>query len=150
MDDRLGILLDVGCGSSKQAGWVGMDLRPCEGVDIVHDVTDLPWPFPPNYCLRILMSHIYEHIEPKYRFGVIDEAWRIMKPGGQLLLSAPHASSMGAHQDPSHYTCPNEVTFQYFDPTFGLYNIYHPKPWKLVRNDWNLQGSVEVIMEPMK
>ena len=31
------IRLDVGCGSNKQHGYVGMDIRKIKGVDIVHD-----------------------------------------------------------------------------------------------------------------
>jgi hypothetical protein len=99
------------------------------------------------------MSHLWEHIEPKYRIDVANEVWRIMKSGGQWLISAPYACSPGAQQDPTHYPCPNKDTFVYFDPAAGdgvLYNVYKPKPWTLVRNDFQLAGNIEVIMEPRK
>jgi hypothetical protein len=68
------------------------------------------------------------------------------------LISAPYYSSFGACQDPTHYTCPNEATFAYFDPNnhSGLYDIYKPKPWNLVHNCWNSVGNIEVILEPIK
>jgi hypothetical protein len=65
-------------------------------------------------------------------------------------LSAPYAGSFGASQDPTHYPCPNEATFTYFDPDKALYGIYTPKPWKLLRNAWRVNGNLEVIMEPRK
>lgn len=80
----------------------------------------------------------------------MDELWRIMKPDGQLLISVPYYMSFGATQDPTHYTCPNEATFTYFDPKQPLYNIYKPKPWKLARNNYNLSGNMEVILEAIK
>lgn len=147
---RSGIRLDLGCGENKQKGWVGMDVRKVKGVDIVHDVQKFPWPIPSNSCFQVLMSHLWEHIEPKYRIKVMDELWRVIKDGGQLLLSAPYATSRGAFQDPTHYPCPNEATFTYFDPNFPLYQVYKPRPWKLTRNNYQMNGNVEIILEPRK
>lgn len=127
-----------------------MDIRKVEGVDIVWDVTKFPYPIPSNSCLMILMSHLWEHIEPKYRMDVMNELWRIMKPDGQLLLSSPYANSFGCHQDPTHYNCPNEATFTYFDMGYPLYRVYKPKPWKIIRNDYSLNGCLEVILEAQK
>jgi predicted SAM-dependent methyltransferase len=149
LKSKSGIMLDVGCSDHKQPGFVGMDIRPVKGVDIVHDVEELPWPLPDECCNLVLMSHLWEHIEPKYRVRVMDELWRILKPGRQLLISSPYATSVGAFQDPTHYTCPNENTFTYFDPTKPLYQIYKPKPWRLVRNDWVAIGNMEVILEKL-
>jgi len=83
-----------------------------------------------------------------------------------LLLSAPYYQSFGALQDPTHYGCPNEATFTYFDPLVVnnkpgipvsqiltdsiLYNIYVPKPWRLCRNSYQFTGNMEVILEPEK
>lgn len=147
---KAGIRLDIGCGSNKQPGYVGMDIRKVPGVDIVHDAQKFPYPIPSNVCLQVLLSHLWEHIEPKYRIHLMDEIWRIMKPGGQLLLSSPYYLSFGALQDPTHYGCPNEATFTYFDPSQPMYGIYKPKPWKLVRNNYIMTGNMEVILEAIK
>lgn len=148
--DDMGILLDIGCGENKHKGWIGMDIRKVKGVDIIHNVQDFPWPIPDNIVFQALCSHLWEHIEPKYRLQFMDELWRIMKPDGQLLLSTPYYQSVGACQDPTHYTCPTEGTFTYFDPNYPLYGIYKPKPWKLVRNDYNWNGNLEAILEAIK
>lgn len=146
-----GIRLDIGCGEGKKMPhWIGMDIVPNEGVDIVWDVQDIPFPIPDDSCFQILLSHMWEHIEPKFRIKVINELWRIMKHEGQLLISAPYYLSFGAHQDPTHYPCPNESTFFYFDPKYDIWQIYKPKPWKVVRCDYQMNGQLEVIMEAQK
>lgn len=148
---KSGIMLDIGCGDHKQKNWIGMDKRPCEGVDIVHDVQDFPWPIPDNVVFRALCSHLWEHIEPKYRIQFMDEVWRVMKPDGELMIAVPYYMSLGATQDPTHYTCPNEYTFTYFDPTYEpLYGIYKPKPWKIIVNDYRMNGNLEVVLNARK
>lgn len=150
LETAKGIQLDIGCGEKKQKGWVGIDARPCEGVDIVHDLQVFPWPLPDSVALRALCSHLWEHIEPKYRIRFMDEIWRVMKPEGQLLLSAPYWTSFGAFQDPTHYPCPNEATFTYFDSSQPLYEIYKPKPWKIIVNNYQYNGNLEVVLEARK
>jgi SAM-dependent methyltransferase len=147
---KAGIRLDIGCGEAKQRGFVGMDVRQLPGVDIQHDAQDFPYPIPDSTCLQILLSHLWEHIEPRYRIALMDELWRIMKPDGQLLVSSPYYLSFGACQDPTHYPCPNEATFLYFVPDSPLWQIYKPKPWRCIRNDYCQNGNLEVIMEAVK
>jgi hypothetical protein len=147
---KSGIRLDLGCSDHKQKGFVGLDIRKCNGVDIVWDVTKFPYPIPKDTCNLILMSHLWEHIEPKYRVTVMDELWRISRDTGQLMISCPYAGSFGASQDPTHYPCPNEATFTYFDPDYPLFRVYYPKPWKLVRNNYQMNGNLEVILEARK
>ncbi len=143
------IKLDIGCGNNKQQGFVGMDARELKGVDIVHNLEEFPYPLPDNCCSIILGSHIVEHIKPWFTISMFDELWRIMKVGGELVLSTPYAGSRGFWQDPTHCNGFNEVTFQYFDTEYPLYNIYKPKPWKIRKGFpcWQCTGNMEVIME---
>ena len=148
-----GIKLDVGCGQFKQKGFVGLDQHKQTGVDIVHDIQHFPWPVPDNSCFQVLMSHVWEHVEPKYRFAVMDELWRIIRHDGQLLLSCPYAGSYLEAAHPAHYMCPNEATFQFFDPDFMLWHscsYKKPLPWKIVRSVFSLNGCIEMILEPRK
>lgn len=151
---KSGIRLDVGCGQNKQKGYIGLDIGKLPGVDIVHDIQKFPWPVPDNCCFQILFSHVWEHVEPKYRFRVMDEFWRICRFDGQLLIAAPYAGSYLEAAHPAHYMCPNELTFTFFDPDYELHhacsNQEKPKPWKIIRNMPNPVGVIEVIMEPRK
>jgi len=148
-----GIKLDVGCGIFKQKGCVGLDAVKHPNVDIVHDVQKFPWPVPDDICSRIIMSHLWEHIEPKYRFQVMDELWRICRHDGQLFLSCPYAGSFLEAAHPAHYMCPNEATFQFFDPDYQLWHscsYKKPLPWKIVQVMFAMTGTIEIIFEPRK
>lgn len=143
------IMLDVGCGFNKQAGYIGMDKRQVDNVDIVHDAEIFPWPLENDSCAVILMSHLIEHIKPWLRIDLLNECWRIMEHDGLLLIVTPHALSFGMSQDPTHIAPGwNEATPAYFDPehSSGLYTIYKPKPWKIVRLVYNTRGNIELAM----
>jgi SAM-dependent methyltransferase len=150
--DQSGIQLDLGCGGNKQGlDWVGMDLRPLPGVDIVHDLEEFPWPLPDECVTRAVASHVVEHINPHkgvfLRF--MDEVWRVMKPDGQFAISLPYWLSQGYAQDPTHCNPCNEQTWSYFDPERHeglLYNIYAPKPWKIEYLAWEVHGNMEVVL----
>ncbi len=150
---KAGIKLDVGCGKDKQKGFVGLDIIKHPKVDIIHDVQKFPWPVPNSVCFQILMSHLWEHIEPKYRFQLMDECWRICRHDGQLLISAPYANSIGAAAHPAHYGCPNGLTFTFFDPNYELFHAtsyQQPKPWKIKSLHYSMAGTLELILEPRK
>jgi len=149
--EHAGIRLDIACGHNKRPGWLGIDVRDLPGVDIVHNLEVYPWPLPDGCVLAAICSHYVEHIDPA-RFGFVkfmDEVWRVMRPGGQLLIATPHAWSVGYGQDPTHCNPVNENTFDYFDPEGPrsgglLYGIYEPKPWRVEYLAWHPAGNVEV------
>jgi SAM-dependent methyltransferase len=149
ISSKAGILLDIGCGSNKRKGFVGMDKRAVEGVDIVHDLEVFPYPLEDESCLTIVGSHIVEHIKPWLMIEFMDELWRLLKPDGQLALSMPYGVSFGFVQDPTHCNPCNEATWQYFDPDKPLYGIYRPKPWRITPGFpvWQVTGNMEVVLE---
>ena len=153
-DRNQGIKLDLACGASKQSNdWVGIDILPFHGVDIIHDIEEQPFPLPDECCSVILASHILEHINPA-KFGFINlmnELWRVMKPNGELMISVPYAGSKGYWQDPTHCNPIIQDTFFYFDPLAvggGLYRFYEPKPWKIddSRFFWQPHGNMELVL----
>jgi hypothetical protein len=144
-----GIKLDVGAGDNKQAGFLGLDIRPTPNADIVWDCEIVPYPIPDECAEVILVSHLIEHMTPGVVPTLMDEWWRIAKTGGQLWLATPYAGSFGFWQDPTHVHGWNEATATYFDPAQFLFNIYKPKPWKIIKNDWFQHGNMEIIFEKL-
>ena len=63
-ENNQGIKLDIGCSGYKHKGFVGMDIRPEPGVDIVHNLEQFPYPLPDDSCSIILASHVLEHMNP--------------------------------------------------------------------------------------
>lgn len=151
---KSGIRLDIGCGASKQSpAWVGIDIRPLPGVDIVHDVEVYPWPLPDECVSVAVCSHLIEHINP-HKGGFLrfmDEVWRVLKPDAEFAIACPHGASPGYLQDPTHCNQVNETTWAYFDPlepnTGGmLYKFYRPKPWKIKALSWDPAANIEVVL----
>jgi len=63
----------------------GIDVRPGPGVDFVADVEDLP--FPTSSVGTVLALNTFEHV-PHFWRG-FDEIFRVLRPDGVLLVSAP-------------------------------------------------------------
>jgi len=55
--------LNLGCGKDIREGFINLDLYDGEGVDIVHNFTDLPLPFEDHSIDYILCSNILEHLK---------------------------------------------------------------------------------------
>lgn len=152
---KSGIRLDIGGGDNPQPGFVNIDILPLPKVDIVWDLEETPWPLPDECVLTAVASHVLEHITPhKGTFiRVMDEIWRVLKPGAQFAFVVPHASSHGYQQDPTHINQLNETTMHYFDPdpegrNIGqqLYAFYRPRPWKIEKQYFNPEGNLEVLL----
>jgi len=123
--------LDIGCGDRKATGHVGMDRQACDGVDVIHDWNDLPWPFENAEFVEARASHVVEHICPLRIIEWIDEVWRVLKVGGRLHIAMPYAGSGSYAQDPTHCLQATEKTWQYFDPQYSLHSVYRSRPWRV-------------------
>jgi len=81
--------LNLGCGSNKIPGYTNVDVEPSCEPDLVHDFTKAPLPFEDNSVEEILFFHTVEHISKKLHHAIFNEFWRVLKPGGTLIVSYP-------------------------------------------------------------
>lgn len=107
--------LDVGCGGNKMAGAFGVDLHPFPGVDLVHDLDEVPWPLDGNQFDRIIARHIIEHVRDPISF--LNEIHRIAKPGAMVEVVTPHYSNRCAYTDPTHRRYLSARAFDFFTGT---------------------------------
>jgi len=133
------IKLDIACGQNKQEGYTGIDIAPCDGVDIVHDLWTYPWPIEDDSVEQAFCSHYVEHIPMEYikfidgrpydgtlvhgapnqitrkdaLLAFFDEVYRILVPDGTITIIGPYANSDRAWQDPTHRRAINANTFLY-------------------------------------
>lgn len=105
-------ILDLGCGSRKTNGAIGVDQCPLPGVDIVHDLNAYPYPLEDNQFDEIHLCHIVEHIDHVERF--MQEVHRVGKPGALVLIDTPHYTSCNSYKDPSHKHHFSLLTFETF------------------------------------
>jgi SAM-dependent methyltransferase len=95
-----GEVLDVGCGSAKYPGAVGIDISPDTDADIVADLNSYPWPIDDNAFDQVICQDVLEHVREPYSF--MREVHRISRPGARVLIRTPHYSSVLAYGDPTH------------------------------------------------
>jgi len=103
--------LNLGCGTDVRAGWVNVDRMQLPGVDIIHDIEELPLPFPSDSFDYVLCQDILEHVN---YIPVLRDIWRIMKVGGTLHVRVPHFTSPNAYGDPTHKQFFSRDTFRFF------------------------------------
>ncbi|HEV3078832.1 MAG TPA: class I SAM-dependent methyltransferase [Gemmataceae bacterium] len=65
--------------------YLGIDVRPGPGVDLIANVEDLP--FPAASVGTVLALNTFEHV-PHFWRG-LDEIYRVLRPDGVLLVSVP-------------------------------------------------------------
>jgi predicted SAM-dependent methyltransferase len=82
--------LQLGSGRQPKAGWVNVDLYAREGTDLALDVRE-DLPFPNNSFEIVYTEHLFEHLEyPRDARHLLQEALRVLKPGGRLSIVIPH------------------------------------------------------------
>lgn len=103
--------LNLGCGKDIKQGWVNLDIAKLPGVDIVHDINKLPFPFRNEEFDYILCNDILEHVE---YIPIMKELHRIIKTNGILEIRVPHFSSRSNFMDPTHKKLFSFMLFNFF------------------------------------
>jgi len=93
------IILDLGCGKVKKEGTIGIDKTKFEGVDIVYDL-EKGIPYPDNSVDGIYSGQYIEHCNNFIQ--LMEEIWRVCKPGAKVELITDYWSSSVQSQDPTH------------------------------------------------
>ncbi|MEJ7713643.1 MAG: class I SAM-dependent methyltransferase [Pyrinomonadaceae bacterium] len=78
-------ILDVGCGTNKFPGAIGLDYNPRTDADVIHDLGITPYPFTDNEFDEVISQHVVEHVPDVMAF--MTELHRITKPGGLIRVS---------------------------------------------------------------
>ena len=103
--------LNLGCGNDIRPDYVNLDVSGLDGVDVVHDLNELPLPFEDGVFSEILCLDILEHVDYP---PLLKECHRILKPGGRLVVEVPHFSSNNNFVDPTHRNRFSVKTFNFF------------------------------------
>lgn len=122
--------LDLGCGPRPQNPFhaqevFGLDIRGNEDLNIKYaDLTVDEIPYPDNDFDYLTAFEFLEHVPrvmylPARRFPFVElmnEVWRVLRPGGLFLSSTPIYPFSAAFRDPTHVNLMTHETFSlYFD-----------------------------------
>lgn len=111
-----GAKLNLGCARNRLEGWTNLDFNPLVEPDVVHDLEDLPLPFPDDSFDCVFGSHVFEHVSKTAFLDLVADLHRILKPGGYLIGVTPYGTSSIAWEVPQHRMMFSEATWCYCIP----------------------------------
>lgn len=82
-------LLNVGCGQRFHGQWTNIDLESVDPAVLEHDITT-GLPFDDRQYDAVYHSHVLEHLDPTDGEKLLDECYRVLKPGGVLRIVVPN------------------------------------------------------------
>jgi predicted SAM-dependent methyltransferase len=154
------IKLHLGCGNVYLKNYLNIDVRPLKNVDIVADITSLPF-IPDSSVDEIYTCHTFEHISHQKSMKVLEEWFRILKCEGKIIISVPDfeyiiniykktgnniwnikSVLMGEQDYPedSHYSVFNYNFFEQILSHTGFKNIRRlSRSEKITNKDWSFR-----------
>jgi ubiquinone/menaquinone biosynthesis C-methylase UbiE len=109
------IKLHLGCGKNIKEGWINIDRESYPGVDHSLDLSTENLPFEDSSVDEVFSEDFLEHLPPESKIHVINEIWRVLKPGGTMEHYVPNAGSRNDFGSPSHLSHWNLQQFEHFD-----------------------------------
>ena len=107
-------ILDIGCGNTKVLGAVGVDFKAYNGVDILHNLNEFPYPFGVEEFDVVYIRNTLFLLEHPLR--VMEEVYRILKYSGRVVVVQPYFRSVWNHVDPLTKTYGTAHSFAFYDP----------------------------------
>lgn len=109
-------ILDIGCGSNKYPGAVGLDHMPLPGVDVVANL-DHALPFQDGEFDAVFANQVLEHVRGTWWPLCLKSIVSFDRggcQGGVLLAHMPYFRSSWAHIDPTHVRSFTVNSLDYF------------------------------------
>ncbi len=132
------LCIDLGCGSRKKPGMIGVDMAEAPGVDVVVNFEREPLPFPDRSVKYVHLSHCMEHISKPE--AVFREISRVCQDGARIDVWGP-------------YTWENSAFIFDHRNFFNEDHFYHPCVWfpdfwwSILQSRWLLHGFTYVVAE---
>lgn len=117
--------LYLGAGKDRKEGFLHVDMYPFDGIDIVADITKGLPTIADESVDEVYTQDFMEHIAPEFKVPVINEIWRVLKPGGTMEHYIPNAGSRNDFGSPSHLSHWNLQQFEHFDIDSYRYRVDH-------------------------
>jgi len=91
----------VGLEGSENA--VEITRQRCPEIDIRQFLLSEPLPFEQDYFSTVIMNQVIEHLEPPVLNSCVGEVFRVLRPGGVLIVFSPSRFNKRERlEDPTH------------------------------------------------
>jgi len=93
----MAIKLNCGAGGvilSKEDGWINIDIRQLDGIDLVLDLENNDFPYEDNSVDEIRLQDFLEHLSKDRQLPFLNEVHRVMKLNGKLFIQLPDLETL--------------------------------------------------------
>lgn len=97
--------LNLGCGLDHKPGYLNVD--QVEPADLIVDLAG-HWPFDDSSVDEIFAHGVFQCLK---KIHAMNEAWRVLKPGGILNLAVPCIHRIGGNVNPAAFANPAHVSY---------------------------------------
>jgi len=146
------VKLYLGCGQKRLPGCVHVDVAGGDGIDELYDLDQCPWPWPDDSARVIVAEDVVEHLSMSV-VAFCDEAWRVLRTGGELFIRTPHCDGDSSWIDPTHRWHLDEQAFEYLDPNrhWGReFPQYTEHKWEIISLGVRGPQNIHVLLSPRK
>lgn len=134
--------LHLGCGSKSINGFVNVDVRELEGVNIIDNIITLE-KFEINTADLIYVSHVLEHVGRREYMAVLHRWYDILKEGGTLRIAVPDFEAVVEHYN-EHKNLEALRGFLYGGQTYAQNYHYCAWDFKTLIHDLETIGFKDV------
>jgi SAM-dependent methyltransferase len=129
-------ILNLGCGRRPIEGAVNHDItKHAAHVDVAWDLNVIPWPWPAESFDRVVAQSVLEHLTHNVLVSM-NEAWRVLVPGGEALIKLPYWKAEITWEDLTHMHRVGLGAMDQLDPTTKRgtqYAFYTPYKWRILK-----------------
>jgi SAM-dependent methyltransferase len=132
--------LNLGCSDAiMPPPWINVDIVP--PCDQLADLNER-WPWADSSVDYIVALDIFEHLHSPIHS--MNEAWRVLVPGGKIDIMVPTTDGRGAWQDPTHVSFWNHNSFMYYTHGNGHRNRFAAAYG--IRCAFNIISEIEQVL----